>query len=100
MDTCHTCRRQTATCDVRRATHVQTHIACRVAAVNQESRWDENAMRSSTPNNTAETTNVRCNTTYQRILSFGVSLAFMKIRSRWIEEMATMEAATFSFSVP
>src|SRR4051794_8199612 len=102
MDTRGPGPRQTATCDVRRATQVRLHIGrarkCRAAARCQESRCEAKASRSSTPNKTAETTNVRCNTTYQRILSLGVAPAFMKIRSRCMEEMATIEAATFSLS--
>ncbi|MND02646.1 hypothetical protein D3C83_221050 [compost metagenome] len=34
------------------------------------------------------------------ILLSGVSCTCTKMRSRWIEEIATIEAATFSFSVP
>ncbi|MND02159.1 hypothetical protein D3C83_214370 [compost metagenome] len=41
-----------------------------------------------------------CRTTYQKILSLGTSCTFTNTPSRWMEEMATMEAATFSFSVP
>ncbi len=50
--------------------------------------------RSSRPMPTAETTKVRWMTTYQNILSFGVLDAFMKIFSRWIDEIATIEEAT------
>src|ERR1700749_4216935 len=101
MDTRDVRRRQTATCDVRRATQVRTHMGNVAARCGlYESRCEAKASRSSTPNNTAETTNVRCNTTYQRILSFAVPWAFMKMRSRWMEEIATIEAATLSFSVP
>ena len=34
------------------------------------------------------------------ILSLSMTCACMKMRSRWIEEIATMLAATFSLSVP
>lgn len=57
-------------------------------------------IRSISASSTADTTKVRCRTTYQRIFSFGVCIVFMKTRSRWIEEIATIDAATFSLSPP
>jgi hypothetical protein len=63
-------------------------------------RCEAKEILSSTPSSTAETTKVRCRTTYQRILSFAICWASMKIRSRWIDEIATIEMATLSFSVP
>src|ERR1700753_4401808 len=109
MDTCWPAHSQSARGDMRHKAQVRMHNAMphcelektwtrpRYAARSQESRCAANATRSSTPSSTADTTNVRCNTTYHRILSLGVPSTFMKIRSRWIEEIATMEAATLSF---
>src|SRR3954469_22157400 len=96
-DTRGACARQTCNMEgeTRYASAIAHHlahcVAWRAAARCQESRCEANASRSRTPNNTAETTKVRCNSTYQRILSLGVAPAFMKMRRRCMEDMATIE---------
>ena len=46
----------------------------------------------------AESTKVRWMITYQNNLSFSVVGMFMKTRRRWIDEIATIEAATLFFN--
>ena len=48
----------------------------------------------------AESTKVRWMITYQNNLSFSVVGMFMKTRRRWIDEIATIEAATLFFNEP
>src|SRR5690606_8813106 len=48
----------------------------------------------------AETTKVIWMSTYHMSLSFSICWAFMNMRSRWMEEIATMLAATFIFREP
>ena len=76
-----------------------------ISAATRVSRCLANDILSSTPSNTAENTKVMCRITYHMIWSFvSASSIFlptcMKMRNRWIEEIATMLAATLSFSVP
>src|SRR5262245_60737795 len=55
------------------------------------SRWEAKESRSSTPSRRAETTKVRCSAAYQNTLSFEILGSSMNTRSRWIEEMATID---------
>ena len=48
----------------------------------------------------AERTKVKWTITYQSSLSFSIVLMFMKILRRWIEEIATMLAATLFLRLP
>ena len=74
--------------------------------IGEWSRCLANDILSSTPSSKAENTKVMCRITYHMIWSFVERRprpflpTCMKMRNRWIEEIATMLAATLSLSVP